>query len=128
MRVIVADNASTDNTISFLKDHYPQITVLKNKINEGFAKGYNIALKQVEADYPWPVFKVLYNKELNWVRGLLVGIKAREILDVNIKDQYLSLLLPKRNFTFLDNLIVLMPHWIFRVLYKLYRVLRYQSL
>lgn len=84
--------------------------------------------KKVAADYPWPVFKVLYNKELNWVRGLLVGIKAREILDVNIKDQYLSLLLPKRNFTFLDSLILLTPHWIFRVLYKLYRVLRYQSL
>lgn len=82
--------------------------------------------KQVVADYPWPVFKVLYNKELNWVRGLLVGIKAREKLDHKIKNQYLSLLLPKRNFFFIDGLIVMTPHWIFRFLYKLYKRFRYQ--
>jgi abequosyltransferase len=82
---------------------------------------------KVECDYPWSVMGVLYNKELNWVRGLLIGIKSREILDINISDKYLNLLLPKRNFKFLDSIIVMMPHLVFRILYKFYRVFRYKS-
>jgi len=82
---------------------------------------------KVESDYPWSVMGVLYNKELNWVRGLLIGIKSREILDINIRDKYLKLLLSKRNFKFLDSIIIMTPHFVFRILYKFYRVFRYQS-
>ncbi len=49
--VIVADNASSDDSISFIQKNYPQVKTLKSKINEGFAKGYNLALKQVKTDY-----------------------------------------------------------------------------
>lgn len=51
LSVIVADNASTDDSISFLGVNYPSVTIIKNPLNEGFAKGYNTALKQVSADY-----------------------------------------------------------------------------
>lgn len=50
-RVIVADNASTDDSIAFVKEYYPQIEIIINGGNEGFAKGYNTALKQVQSDY-----------------------------------------------------------------------------
>lgn len=50
-RVIVADNASTDDSLSFLQQHYPGIEIIVNNSNEGFAKGYNTALKQVQSDY-----------------------------------------------------------------------------
>ena len=50
-KIIVADNASTDDSISFLKEHYPQVDVLPLHQNWGFAKGYNVALRQVKADY-----------------------------------------------------------------------------
>ena len=49
--VIVADNASEDDSVEFLKNNYPAIKILLNSTNEGFAKGYNTALKQVSADY-----------------------------------------------------------------------------
>lgn len=49
--VWVADNASTDDSILFLQTQYPQIKLLFNPINEGFAQGYNTALKQINADY-----------------------------------------------------------------------------
>ncbi|MBL0343092.1 MAG: glycosyltransferase family 2 protein [Bacteroidetes bacterium] len=49
--VIVADNASTDDSISYIKKHYPQVKIIENATNEGFAEGYNAALKQVEAEY-----------------------------------------------------------------------------
>lgn len=50
-RVIVADNASTDDSVAFLKNNYSQVELLQNSSNEGFAKGYNTALKQVQSDY-----------------------------------------------------------------------------
>ena len=50
-KVVVADNASTDDSIIFLKQHFPTVEIIVNKTNEGFAKGYNLALKQITADY-----------------------------------------------------------------------------
>lgn len=49
--VIVADNASTDDSLSFLEANYPAVRIIRLKENYGFAKGYNEALKQVQADY-----------------------------------------------------------------------------
>jgi len=51
LSIIVADNASTDDSVDFLRKSYPSIKILQNQQNEGFAKGYNTALKQVTADY-----------------------------------------------------------------------------
>jgi GT2 family glycosyltransferase len=46
----VADNASTDGSISFLKENYPTVNIIQNSTNGGFAQGYNEALKHVDAD------------------------------------------------------------------------------
>ncbi len=48
--IYVADNASKDGSISFLKANYPTIKIIRNKTNGGFAQGYNEALKHVDAD------------------------------------------------------------------------------
>ncbi|MDQ2721572.1 MAG: glycosyltransferase family 2 protein [Bacteroidota bacterium] len=62
--VIIADNASTDDSVSFLKKYYPEIKILLIKQNEGFAKGYNTALKQITADY-----YVLLNSDVEVTAG-----------------------------------------------------------
>ena len=49
--IIVADNASTDDSLPFLQEHYPSIRIIRNDRNYGFASGYNMALAQVEAEY-----------------------------------------------------------------------------
>lgn len=49
--VIVADNASTDDSVAFMKANFPDIRLIINNKNGGFATGYNIALRQVEAEY-----------------------------------------------------------------------------
>ncbi len=49
--LIVADNASSDDSIQFLEKNYPSVRIIRLKENFGFAKGYNEALKQVNADY-----------------------------------------------------------------------------
>ena len=50
-RVIVADNASTDDSLIFLKTNFPAVEIIINEAHFGFAKGYNSALKKVTADY-----------------------------------------------------------------------------
>jgi len=64
--VIVADNGSGDNSLGLLKRDFPEVTILDLKINYGFAKGYNVALQQIEADY-----FVLVNSDVkvsrNWI-------------------------------------------------------------
>jgi GT2 family glycosyltransferase len=49
--VVVADNGSIDDSIPFLKESYPQVQLIINDLNKGFAKGYNDALKLITADY-----------------------------------------------------------------------------
>jgi len=68
--IIVADNASTDESVNFLKSSYPEIRIILNPDNGGFAKGYNVALNQVEADY-----YVLLNSDIevtqNWIMPVI---------------------------------------------------------
>ena len=51
LSIIVADNASTDDSVSFLEKKFPGIQIIQNKSNGGFATGYNEALKNVKAEY-----------------------------------------------------------------------------
>lgn len=50
-RVIVADNASSDDSVFFLQEQYPQVELLIHQVNEGYAGGYNWALEQIASDY-----------------------------------------------------------------------------
>ncbi len=70
-RVIVADNASTDGSINFLRQYFPQVEILANTHNEGFAKGYNTALRQVKSDY-----YVLLNNDVEVAPGWIEPVIA----------------------------------------------------
>lgn len=50
-RIIVADNASTDDSIDFLENNFPSAELIVLDKNYGFAGGYNEALKKVASDY-----------------------------------------------------------------------------
>ncbi|MCX6243153.1 MAG: glycosyltransferase family 2 protein [Bacteroidetes bacterium] len=68
--IIVADNASSDDSIAFLQEHFPSIRIIRNPSNEGFSRGYNLALKLVEADY-----YILLNSDIevtpDWIRPVI---------------------------------------------------------
>lgn len=70
-RVIVADNASTDDSLSFLATHFPEVEIIRNDKNFGFAKGYNEALKKVKADY-----YVLLNSDVEVEKGWIDPVIA----------------------------------------------------
>lgn len=93
--VYVADNASTDDSVSFLKANYPDITIIENKENYGYAGGYNTALKEVEED-----IYVLLNSDVevteNWLTPVLqlfdsepnTAFVQPKILDYYNKDHF----------------------------------------
>ncbi|GHT10196.1 glycosyl transferase [Bacteroidia bacterium] len=64
--IIVADNGSTDSSLSFLETHYPEIGRIVLDKNYGFAEGYNQALAQLSNEYV-----VLLNSDVevseNWL-------------------------------------------------------------
>lgn len=48
--IYLADNASTDDSIDFVKTHFPSVKIIQNNENGGYAKGYNEALKHIDAE------------------------------------------------------------------------------
>ncbi|MCK9481074.1 MAG: glycosyltransferase family 2 protein [Bacteroidia bacterium] len=71
LEIVVADNASKDDSVEFIKTQYPQITLLQFHKNFGFTGGYNKALSLVEAEY-----FVLLNSDIevesNWLKPLVI--------------------------------------------------------
>jgi len=93
--VYIADNASTDDSISFVTKNFPTIQIIKNEYNFGYAQGYNEALKEVDAD----IF-ALVNSDVevtqNWLQPILETFKNEpntaivqpKILDYKRKDYF----------------------------------------
>lgn len=70
LEIIIGDNASTDDSINFIKENYPSIKILVNEKNYGFAGGYNKVLCQLDHDY-----FVLLNSDVevtpNWIEPVI---------------------------------------------------------
>lgn len=64
--VYVADNGSTDDSVELLRREFPTVRLILLDANHGFAEGYNLALRQVEADYV-----VLLNSDVEVTEGWL---------------------------------------------------------
>ena len=68
--IVIADNASTDDSVFYLEANFPSIRIIRNKTNEGFTGGYNTALRQVDNEY-----FVLLNSDVkvteNWLHPLI---------------------------------------------------------
>lgn len=77
--VIIADNASTDDSLAYLEAHFPGIRIVQNTENGGFAKGYNDALRHIDAEY-----YVLLNSDVEvsegWLPPLLKCMEAENVV------------------------------------------------
>lgn len=77
-QIIVADNQSSDDSVAFLKQHFPEVSIILNPSNDGFATGYNLALKQVKAEY-----YILLNSDVEvtekWIEPII------ELMETNPK-------------------------------------------
>ena len=75
IEICVADNASTDDSVSYLEASFPEVRLIRLDKNYGFADGYNKAFQQVEAEYV-----VLLNSDVevtpNWLEPLVEYMDA----------------------------------------------------
>ena len=85
LQLIVGDNGSTDGSVAFVREHFPQVTLICNDQNYGFAEGYNRVLEQVRADY-----YILLNSDVevpeNWIRP---------VIDIMASDAQIAAAMPK---------------------------------
>ena len=51
VKVIIADNNSSDDSVEFVKTKYPEVQLILFDRNHGFARGYALALPQINAEY-----------------------------------------------------------------------------
>jgi len=73
--IYIADNASTDSSIRYVKEFFPAVKIVENTINGGYAKGYNDALRSVNAD-----IYCLLNSDIevteNWLKPIMKVFKS----------------------------------------------------
>ena len=93
--VYVADNASTDSSVTFLMNHFPQVKIIQNATNGGYAKGYNEALSSLTEE-----LFVLMNSDIETTAGWLkpiveafkidkkLGAAQPKILDLKRKSHF----------------------------------------
>ncbi len=83
--IYVADNASTDDSIAFVRNHFPEVKIILNNENLGFAGGYNKALSQIEAKY-----FVLLNQDVEVTPGWI-----DPVIDLMEKEENIAACQPK---------------------------------
>lgn len=70
--IVVIDNHSSDDSVSFIQKNYPQIELVHNRQNGGFAKGYNEGLEQIKGKFE---YYVLLNSDVevtpNWIEPII---------------------------------------------------------
>ncbi|MEO6177218.1 MAG: glycosyltransferase family 2 protein [Flavobacterium circumlabens] len=93
--IYVADNASTDDSVNFVREKFPTIKIVQNSGNHGFAKGYNDALQHIDAE-----IYALVNSDIevseNWLKPIIetfeienqTAIIQPKILDFKNKEYF----------------------------------------
>ena len=93
--IYIADNASTDESVDFVNNNYPSVKIIQNSSNEGYAKGYNDALKKLDENY-----YILINSDIevtdNWINPIInlmeqdtsIAACQPKILDYTNRDNF----------------------------------------
>ena len=91
--IIVADNASTDDSIPFLQASFPSVKIVQNSVNTGYAGGYNEALQHIKSNY-----YVLLNSDVEVTESWIEPVIERFIpVPAGEQQQLLRLLHPSTN-------------------------------
>ncbi|GAB3693974.1 glycosyltransferase family 2 protein [Spirosoma flavus] len=80
--VYVADSASRDDSVTFLRATFPTVRVIELPHNEGYAGGYNRALDIVRTTYGGATYYVLLNSDIevtvNWIQPILTLLETNQ--------------------------------------------------
>ncbi|MBX9890618.1 MAG: glycosyltransferase family 2 protein [Amoebophilaceae bacterium] len=92
--IVLVDNGSIDGSVDYVQRHFPTIRCIVHEANYGVSKGYNLALKQIEATY-----YLLLNNDLlvtpDWLRDMLLLMESDRSIAF-CQPKILSLVAPDR--------------------------------
>lgn len=78
--VYVADSASVDSSVPFIRANFPTVRVIELPRNEGYAGGYNRALEHIRTQYGGATYYVLPNSDIEvtpgWLSPMLALLEA----------------------------------------------------
>ena len=86
VRIIIADNASTDNSVSFIHENYPEVEVYALSDNYGFSMGYNRVMKSIKG----VEYVVFLNSDVEVTEDWL-----EPVIDLMDKDKTIAIAQPK---------------------------------
>lgn len=100
--VIVVDDASTDGSVSFLKQNFPQIKLIENPRNRGFAYTVNKGVVSASGEIVYP-----FNTDMVPQSGILEPVLKHfedpNIFGVSLAEEGYSYAIPKLEFGFLGH-------------------------
>jgi len=73
--IYVADNASTDSSVAFVKEKFPSVRIIENTANFGFAQGYNEALQNVVEEEIYALVNSDIEVTENWLKPILTAFE-----------------------------------------------------
>ena len=83
--IYVIDNNSSDDSLAYLATNYPQINIIKNDENYGYAGGYNVGIERIKEEYI-----ILLNSDIevtkNWIPP---------VIELMVKDKNIAACQPK---------------------------------
>ncbi|GIJ95890.1 glycosyl transferase family 2 [Capnocytophaga stomatis] len=93
--IYVIDNASSDNSIEYLKFNFPNVQVVRNPLNGGYAQGYNLGLAEISADvycllnsdievtenWLFPIINIFKNPEIGAVQPKILDYKNKKLFE-----------------------------------------------
>jgi len=86
--VVIADNGSTDGSVSFLEKHFPQVRLIRFNENYGFAKGYNLALQNIQSDY-YAIINSDIEVQAGWLTPI-INLLEQDKLNASCQPKLLS--------------------------------------
>lgn len=93
---IVVDNGSTDGSVNYFKAHYPEIELIENGENLGFAEGNNVAIREVLKKEEIKYIALLNNDTIikpDWLENLVNALESDEKIG-SCQPKILSLINP----------------------------------
>tara|TARA_B100001964_G_scaffold231819_1_gene286892 strand:- start:123 stop:986 length:864 start_codon:yes stop_codon:yes gene_type:complete len=107
--VLVIDNASTDETVDFIRQNYPNVDIIENKENKGFASAHNQAFELSESTY---VLVLNHDVELqeNCLSQMINAIDSNDRIAAVIPKTYKSLPIAN-NSGIIDGLGISIKPW-----------------
>lgn len=79
-QVVIADNGSSDDSVDFVKEHYPDLQLIELDSNYGFTGGYNRAVEKLLKSEQTPEYLILINSDIlvdkGWIEPLIEHLES----------------------------------------------------